>query len=278
MSQKLNRKQALLWIFLAFVATAMAAGLIAIILPQRFVNDRVIATILTMGSYALAGLIVLAIGRSMRLTTFAALGAYLISLVTFVVLIWFERSMRGSIEDLWFKAAFSTLIIGLACTHRLLIVPLEERNGWGHLCKRIALIAAACTSAMTILFMVIEGLWGWEDVMVRIMGIGLLFTAGTSIGAGAIAIFGPKPGEDEPDVVAESLPIELRCPVCTNSLAVYSNRDGHCGHCKLQIRVDTAELRCACGYLLHQLEDDICPECGKTVQAGARWSDATPSA
>ncbi|CAN0593654.1 unnamed protein product, partial [Laminaria digitata] len=69
MSQKLNRKQALLWIFLAFVATAMAAGLIAIILPQRFVNDRVIATILTMGSYALAGLIVLAIGRSMRVTT-----------------------------------------------------------------------------------------------------------------------------------------------------------------------------------------------------------------
>ncbi len=275
MSQKLNRKQALLWIFLAFVATAMAAGLIAIIIPQRFVNDRVIATILTMGSYALAGLIVLAIGRSMRVTIFAALGAYLPSLMGFVVLIWFERSMRSSLEDLWFKAAFSTLIIGLACTHRLLIIPLDGRNGWGHLSKRIALIAAAITSAMVILFMIFEGLWGWEDIMVRLMGIGLLVTAGTSIAAGAIAIFGPKPGEDEPDVVAKSLPIQLRCPVCGNTIAIDSNRDGHCGHCKLQIRVNTAELRCDCGYLLHQLEHDICPECGRKVQAGARWPDVT---
>ncbi len=267
----MNRKQTLLWIFLAFVGLAMLAGLVAIVMPQRYVNDQVIATIMTVGMFSLGGLIVLAIGREMKITTRIAIVTAVVSLASFISLIWFERSMRGSLEDNFYKVGFSGLILALVCTHRLLIVPLEGRNTWGHLCKRTAIISAGCTGGAVVLFLMVEGFWGWEDLMVRAMGVGLLVTAGSSIGAGAIALFGPKPGEDDPELVAESIAVEMRCPVCSNNIEVRSNRDGHCGHCNLQIRINTSELRCECGYTLHQIESEICPECGTAVDAGERW-------
>lgn len=273
----MNRRQTILWIFLGFIGVAMLAGLIAIILPQRFINDQVMATIMTVGIYALGGLIVMAIGREMRLTRAITIGALLVSMLSFLTVIWFERMMRGKLEESFYQAAFATLVISLMGMHRLLIVPLEERNAWGHASKRVAMISSGISGLMIIGFLLFEGLWGWNDIMSRIMGVGLLLTSGSSIAAGAIAIFGPRPGEDEPDVVSESIELQLCCPVCRNQLQVHSNRDGHCGHCKLQIRVNTSELRCGCGYLLHQLERDICPECGKAVEAGKRWGDVSPA-
>ncbi len=270
----MNRRQTLLWVFLAFVGLAMLAGLVAIILPQRFLNDQVYATIMTVGMYALGGLIVVAVGREMRVTTRVGIVALLISLAGFLAVIWFERMMRGSSDDYFIKAGFSSLILGLICMHRLLIFPLEERGSWAYASKRVALIAGGVTGMIVIVLILFDGLWGWEEIMYRIVGVGLLLAAGASISAGAIALFGPRPGEDEPDVVDRSVVLVMKCPVCLNGLQVHSNQDGHCGHCKLQIRVNTSELRCACGYLLHQLERDICPECGKPIEAGERWGDA----
>ncbi len=267
----MKKKQVLLGGFLTVLALAMLSGIIAIVLPQRFVSDEVIFTIMLVGCYAFGILMVIAVGRELRTTMKLATISALISMLTFVTLIWFDRHLGYRWEDLMIKVGLSTLIIALALLHRLLIVPLDPRVFWGRLSKRVAIVGAGMTSACFIFFLVFEDLIRGDDLIVRVLGIGLLITAGASIAIGAISLFGPKLGEDEPDVVAKSIPVHLTCPICADQIEAMSNAAGHCGRCKLQIEIRTQELRCVCGYLLHMLERDVCPECGKPVEAGERW-------
>lgn len=271
----MKKKQVLLGGFLAVLALAMLSGIAAIVLPQRFVSEEVIFTIMLVGCYALGILMVIAVGRDMRVTMQLATISAVISMLTFVALIWLNQYFGYRYDDILIKLGLATLIIALALLHRLLIVPLDPRMFWGRLSKRVALIGAGMTGGCFIAFLVLEDYVFGEDLIIRILGIGLLATAGASIAIGAISLFGPRPGEGEPDVVAESIPVRLTCPVCEDQIEAMSNTAGHCGRCKLQIEIRTRELRCLCGYLLHKLERDICPECGTPVEAGQRWEPAS---
>jgi hypothetical protein len=58
--------------------------------------------------------------------------------------------------------------------------------------------------------------------------------------------------------------IELVCPRCTKR-QVGSAGDSKCDDCGLKFRIEIEEPRCAhCGYLLWQLTERRCPECGQT--------------
>lgn len=57
---------------------------------------------------------------------------------------------------------------------------------------------------------------------------------------------------------------ELRCPRCT-MLQTLDAGPARCSVCGLKIRIDIEEPRCVqCNYLLWQLPDRRCPECGTT--------------
>jgi hypothetical protein len=57
--------------------------------------------------------------------------------------------------------------------------------------------------------------------------------------------------------------VELVCPRCTKRQVV-SAGDSKCQECGLKFRIDIEEPRCArCGYLLWQLAERRCPECGQ---------------
>lgn len=266
-----RHKQVFLWVFLGIVALAMIAALIAIILPDKYISDELIGTIVVVGLYSLGGMIIVAISREMKWTTRLALISMGISMAAFIFLIWFEQYFRGQAEERIFNIASISLVLGFTFTHRLLIVPFQTHLYWGRISKRVALISASISAILIIFGLLNNGFYSWDDTIERLIAIALVFAAGTSLGAGAIAIFAPRPGEDEPDVIAKSLKVNLTCPVCDDSIQAMSNTAGHCGRCKLQIEIRTSELRCACGYLLHQVELDVCPECGKPIDAGQPW-------
>ncbi|MFG0251941.1 MAG: hypothetical protein ACF8NJ_03610, partial [Phycisphaerales bacterium JB038] len=46
----------------------------------------------------------------------------------------------------------------------------------------------------------------------------------------------------------------------------------HCQSCGLRIYLEVEEPRCACGYLLYQLQGDRCPECGRLIPWKDRWA------
>jgi hypothetical protein len=269
----MNRKQMILWFFLGFVGLAMVAGMIAILLPEKYIRDEIIPTILLVGTYALGGLIVVAINRDMRWTSRIAVGTLLISLIVFLILIWFERSMRGNTEETVFKIGFVFLIAGCVSVHRLLICPLRSSVTVASVCKYASLISGLLTGVLIAVIIISEGFWGLDDFVVRLIGMGLLATAGTSICAGAIAIFGPKPEDEDPGLIDASIPVSMTCPRCRSLVDIHSNKDCRCPSCRLKIRVEVEEPRCSCGYQLYQLDSDTCPECGNMIDEQDRWID-----
>lgn len=65
--------------------------------------------------------------------------------------------------------------------------------------------------------------------------------------------------------------VALGCPRCGAPCEVEANVDAACPACRLEIRVELAEPRCACGYLLHGISAATCPECGAAVPERLRW-------
>lgn len=265
------RNKALLWVFLTCIAIAMIVGVAAILLPRRFVNDELMATIMLSGVYSFGGMIMVVISRKMKWTSRAGSIAFAISYIVFLTVIWFERSLNGDYEELVYKTGFISLIIGIVAAHRLLIVPLRMGNSSGYICKHGSLIMSGLTAALFIFILLTKGFWGWNDEHRKIIWVGMLISAGTSIAAGAIAMFGPKPGDDEPGLLEGSIDIALVCPRCEKQIRTKSNHETRCENCRLKIRVEVEEPRCRCGYLLYQLESDTCPECGNSINPKDRW-------
>lgn len=271
MMRKRN-KQILLWVFLGLVGVAMLAAIIAILLPNQYVSDEIMGTIIVVGLFSLADMVIVAVSRDMKWTTRVALVSMGISMSVFIIVIWFERSMRGNTELRMFQTAMISLTIGVTMTHRLLMVPIRPHMHWGVICRRVALVSAGVCASIVIFGLLNEGYFNWGDAVIRLMGIGLVLAAGSSIATGAIAIFGPKPGDDEPGLLDESIDVTLTCPRCAKSLALRSNRDQRCDGCRLKLHLKVEEPRCACGYLLYQLDADTCPECGIAINPDDRWS------
>lgn len=72
--------------------------------------------------------------------------------------------------------------------------------------------------------------------------------------------------------------VRLRCPRCSAATEIAANTAASCPSCKLLLRVQFEEPRCACGFLIYRLEGANCPECGRAVPDGLRWCpEVSPS-
>lgn len=70
--------------------------------------------------------------------------------------------------------------------------------------------------------------------------------------------------------IASRVKILLECPKCAQRQEL-SSGNVRCSDCKASIFIEIEEPRCECGYLLYQLQGDVCPECGRTVPDSEKW-------
>ena len=275
-------KKNILWTFLVFVAIAMLTGIAAVLLPTGWIRDEILVTIFIIGAYSLGGIVIVATvpkhGKH-KWTLRTCVATLSFSMVVFISTIWIESTLKSYWndyfsnywEDYFWKSAFITLIIGVAATHWLMILPLNLPLFWFRIIKRTALIAAAAVVLIITIGIINDGFWYLDELFVRILSIAAIIAAGSTIATGAIAIFAPKPGEDEQPSYDTTLPIQLTCPRCSTSIKAQSNKDSRCPSCKLKVRVEIKEPRCTCGYLLYQLNSQTCPECGKPIPTSEQW-------
>jgi uncharacterized Zn finger protein (UPF0148 family) len=68
----------------------------------------------------------------------------------------------------------------------------------------------------------------------------------------------------------------LQCPRCRKWLQMQAGSVA-CPQCRLAITLQFQEPRCECGYPLHRLAGESCPECGRHIPPEQRWarSDGT---
>ncbi|MBL4590718.1 MAG: hypothetical protein JKY96_02035 [Phycisphaerales bacterium] len=271
-------KSLILWSLLGCVGVAMVAGITAVVFPRLFRNDEVLATTIIVAAYALGGLVVLAVSRRMRWTLWLCSVCLIVSLVFFLIGVWFEQSMPYRLESFIWATGAASLTLGLTAVHQLLIRPLRLTTPLGKIIKYTALTAGVLTGAVIFIGFVAHGFSFWGRLHLRLMGVSAIVAGGTSIATGAMMLFGAKPGEDEPGMLVGTIPVSISCPRCAAGLTIDSNREGRCSACRLKIRVEVEEPRCSCGYLLFELAAEVCPECGKPISEHDRWSKSVEEA
>ncbi len=267
----MKKKQIALWGLLGLVGIAMFAGVVSMLVPTRFIDYRVTTTVAVLGIYALGGLIIVAASGKMRMTLRFCAGTLLISMLIFVGMIWFDGLFSWQWQDRIMKVAAVCLFIGITLAHRLLVCPLSTPMFIARVVKRAALISAMLVCVIGSIGLLNEGFGRWDDLVERLVVIFAIVAAGSTFAAAALAIFGPKPGDDEPGLLGSSIPVSITCPRCQSTVEARSNKESRCSSCRLKIRVEIEEPRCACGYLLYELESEVCPECGKGIAEEDRW-------
>jgi len=275
------KKQMALWVLLALVGVSMLTGIAAVIMPNSLIDERVLISIMIIGMYSLGGLVVVASARKMRTTFRFCTGFMLLSMLLFVLLVWIDYRIDYEITDLLRKIGFGSLVISFVLAHRLLICPLSASYQLTRIAKRTAIITGWTTGILMILLTVFDSVVyntsEFGELLLRLLGISAILCAGSTIATGALVIFGPKPGDDEPGLLESSIVVSMTCPRCQSDIEAKSNRETRCGSCRLKVLVEIEEPRCKCGYLLYELESDTCPECGQLIPTDDRWGEKPKS-
>lgn len=189
--------------------------------------------------------------RQWRPLPLVGLAACVVGFLMLLVCIWAEPT-----EDLLPKAAAVAAIVAFSLTHTCLLlhVPGGTMIGWLFRGTLAALWALAGLAALMILAEL------EDEFLFRLLGaLGVVDACGSLT---LLIMAKLKKVGRAAQLQTVAAQIELRCPRCTQ-LQVFEPGDEYCTHCGLRIRIEIEEPRCAkCDYLLWQLPNRRCPECG----------------
>jgi hypothetical protein len=222
-------------------------------LSDDTIGRAVLNTPALLGSYVLA--IPCAALRERRRRVPLALGGLLactVGLLMVLVCIWAEPT-----GNVWFPKATAIAAIiafSFAQTCLLLRVPAGPSLRW-LLRGSIACVWAVAAMAS---IMIARELGG--DFEFRVLGaLGVLDACGS---LGLVILSKLRQVQKAEQLVSAAAAVELRCPRCMTPQTVQAGTS-HCAACGLKFRIEIEEPRCAkCDYLLWQLPERRCPECG----------------
>jgi hypothetical protein len=258
--------------FLLLIGMAVLGGIAALILPTPRVSDEIIGTVVLAGLYSLGGLIAATVARSKRRLLSICLVTAGVSMTGFLAGIWLDGSIGWKATDWIMRISGSLVFPAIAMVHHMIFAPMSFRSGFARVNLRVALISAPLVAGILASLILLDE-WYWlGELAVRIVGIAGIVASGSSVAAGVLWFLERRPEQDEPGLLGAGVPVELVCPRCGSMIRGRSNRECRCEGCRLKVRVEVEEPRCACGYLLYQLVGDVCPECGRAVGAEDRWA------
>lgn len=267
----MSTRAVLLVVLLGLLGLGVLVGIAAVVLPWNTLPEELLFSIIVAGMYALGLLVVFSVGARMSRTRGLVLAAAALSFVGYMAAIWFDGMMGWTVVEWVHRVSTVVLVAGFALTQRLMLVPLRPRAVTGRVACRAGLITGAITAVLLCVGMLFENLVFDNELFIRLLGVAAIVAAGGTIGAGLVWFFERKPEHADPGLLGEGVPVRLTCPRCAAAIEARSNRDARCDGCRLVVRVEVEEPRCACGYLLYQLTAEICPECGKMIPEGDRW-------
>ncbi len=128
------------------------------------------------------------------------------------------------------------------------------------LLERLFILTAICAWIVAALLAILI-VWEIEDdLLLRVLGAGGVLDACGSLSLLILAKLQQVGKRETLQTVAAR--VELRCPRCTMEQTVDAGAST-CTSCGLKFRIEVEEPRCAhCDYLLWQLPERRCPECG----------------
>lgn len=172
--------------------------------------------------------------------------------VMLLVCIWAPEHENIAFGKATATAAFAAGALAHACL--ILRIPGSRTFGW--------LLAATLASAWLVALMATLAVWlkPESELFYRFFGAaGVVAACGTL----SLAILAKLRQVGHPGQLQTTpATIALQCPRCTTAQTV-SAGSAQCQACGLKLRIEIEEPRCArCGYLLWNLPQRRCPECG----------------
>ncbi|MCB9845047.1 MAG: zinc ribbon domain-containing protein [Phycisphaeraceae bacterium] len=269
-------KTRMLWGSMAVLGIAALLAVVALMAGSRWrYSAETLGTAFLTALYAMVMLVnALVLARFPRAGWVAA-GLLAMSFVLWVATIWLKAELGWKASDDLSRVASIISVPGCVAVHLGVLFLPAARSALTRT-LRTATVSGSIVSGLGLGLVFMEV----SDDILRLsqaVGVALLLTLlGTVMVAVASALERSSARDGQESGVAQRTPVDVICPRCQSRASVRANTDGACDGCGLRIRVQIAEPRCECGYLLYRLEALVCPECGAAVSAESRWPGPTP--
>lgn len=272
-------RKAFLWSLIVSLAVDAVLGIAALVLPRFSGAEELLGTAALIAAFSVVALLCAIVLEKRQLRTYLAhlswtgIGCAAAALATWLILLWFDRYLRGWDEETMIRAGgtFTILAIVIAQAGLLSLVRFHGRAAYWVRWSTVGISGLLAAYGITLVWW-----FDWIDDMIDeeflFRGLGVLIIlslCGTVITPILWKIEAVRRAGS-----VESIPVkvrlELTCPRCQKRQVITSG-PAKCAECGLRITVGVEEPRCVCGYLLYQLGSDRCPECGREITESDRW-------
>ena len=264
------------WSMIASLALAALLGIAALVLPRYGPDEEVLVSTALFVCFSIVALMCATVLGRRRAVAFmwAGLGSAVVALLVWLTLVWFDSVLDWGAQRVVIQIAGTFTIGGLlAAQSGLLVLPRFDTRR-DDLVRRVTIGVSVFLATYAIVL-----LW-WYDKIERVIDdeslgraigvLSIIAACGTVVTPILWKVQSVKRGG-----AGESIPLDVEirivCPRCHHEQALKPGKRA-CAKCSLRISIELEEPRCACGYLLHRLENDRCPECGRAVEQRDRWA------
>lgn len=261
--------QAFLWMMIASLTLAAALGVWALLIPRTgWVQEYVLISSLLVGAFSLPafGCAIVLHRRRDRPIMWLGIAAAAGALAVWLAAIWTQRMPWWIPDDVW-RIGGSLTTLTLWAAHFGLLRLAKLSQPWARMVSTATLALGGLLALTIIIAMwaepIAEEFWRLLAVLSILAVCGTIVTPILTL-IELIATRGMR------ESLPSSMKIALTCPRCGSSEQVAAGA-GRCAGCGLRIAIDIEEPRCTCGYLLHKLVGEQCPECGRTIPDADRW-------
>lgn len=268
-----------LWSMIISLAIAAFLGISALLWSGwSELQSRVLITALLFSGFSINALMAATVleRRRLRSAMWISIACAGFGLVGWLVLVWLERPWWRDTETIVKPSATFTLAaVTLALVGLLMLPTLIVRHAR---VVRGVTIASATLLAGILIFMIWADDLGYRigEFLVRTLGVFAILTATGSVVTPILWRLQSLRHSTDESGVPQRASVRLTCPRCGCEQAMRAG-GASCQACKLRITIEIEEPRCACGYLLHRLVSDRCPECGRDASPADRWLSSSTS-
>lgn len=276
----MNLRKVFLWSMVASLGLDALLGIMALLLPAYGPGEQILGSAALFAAFSLAALLCAIVLERRRLAVlmWTGIGCSAAAVLFWLVLVWFEPSLQYRTEETItrFGGTFTTAAIIIGQCGLLSLLRIDLR--WARAVRVATFAASAALGACIVLL-----IWTWPyidyfmngDDLLRMLGVMAILAMCGTVVTPILWKVQAVPHTDSAESIPSRLRVSVVCPRCGTSQELQAG-PGKCATCGLRIAIEIEEPRCACGYLLHRLQGDRCPECGSEIPEADRWAASAP--